>query len=102
MNYKIHKDGEIQRTSDGAFIPRDEGNSDYRAYLAERDMPVAGPAADDAAATTSEQPPVSVPPAVAKAAKAAVSKAVKAEAKTRGKPPAKKLHDDSQRDDAPT
>jgi hypothetical protein len=34
--YEIHKswdDSEIIKRNDGAFIPFDEGNSDYQAYL---------------------------------------------------------------------
>lgn len=32
--YKLHESGQIIRTSDGAWIPIDERNVDYRDYLA--------------------------------------------------------------------
>ena len=31
--YKLINDKIIQRISDGAFIPKDEANTDYQAYL---------------------------------------------------------------------
>ena len=34
-NYKLNKQGTmVQRLSDNAFIPMDEANTDYQAYLA--------------------------------------------------------------------
>jgi len=33
MSYKLTTFGIIIRKSDGAFIPKDEGNSDFKAYL---------------------------------------------------------------------
>jgi hypothetical protein len=34
MTYTLNKSGGIVRDSDGDYIPRDQGNSDYQAYLA--------------------------------------------------------------------
>jgi hypothetical protein len=34
MSYRILSGGAVRRVSDGAYIPADEGNADYLAYLA--------------------------------------------------------------------
>lgn len=34
MNYKLTNTNTILRTTDGAFIPADEANTDYQRYLA--------------------------------------------------------------------